>query len=632
MRHGLPEARSLLSNSRAELVGPALLLSYFIGSVACATEPFLYDELVVSSLPAEEALPVVVDSFRPTNLSQVVQSLPGMALAVNSRGETFVSLRARSDRETTLVIDGLPVRDPWDARIDLSGLPAGMVGDIDVQAWGNTRWGSGSAIRITTPEPEGLAGSMEFGDLGFARLSLSAAGETSFVALESSRRDGLPLAPGADLESQQNDEIRNNSQREQVGLYHRSKAALSGLTIQTGLLVTSARYGVAPEGHVPSSEARLWQVPNDQRHLATASLGRQSTNGQLLLRGWGQRTRRRIETFADPGFNVELARQRNAGSSVGGSFEVDEGGLGLGASYERQRQEQSEGDEPEATFARDRHSAWLGFTSGGKGALNWSTSGRWDGYVTQRAGGRPATRDRGLVSGDFALAYASSSPLRWRTAFAKLGRLPSQRELYGGALGRFAVNDDLRPEEGYAFTVAVATEQTGWALKVEPFAERWESVIDQRTVTTDAGLQRQRFNAEGYRSVGVDVVGRWQFGSDWSVQALATLMDVKRREDSAPLIERPERTGKVTLRFAPERGLGFDVVARHRGAVRSFDAAGRVITLAGGQIFGSEINYRTSHGVAFARWDNVADQRFLPQAGLPEPGRLVRFGWAWGAN
>ncbi|NRA30901.1 MAG: TonB-dependent receptor [Parvularculaceae bacterium] len=587
---------------------------------------------MVSSPPAQQAVPVVVDSFRPLDLAQVVQALPGASVAVNSRGESFLNLRARGEREATLVVNGIALRDPWDSRIDLSHLPAGLGREVTVRPLGNAQYASSAIVVLTSPTEDGDRATISAGSLGFARLAATSSSEHAFIALEGQRRDGLPLADNARLESQFNGRIRNNTQRDQFGFYHHAHAQLDDLSFQTSFLLTSARYGVAPEGHVPSEEGRLWQVPADQRQLATVSLAKSSGQRTIALKGWAQQTRRRIDSFADAAFNIPDGRQRNDGSSLGTSLEVGRRGWSLGSSYERQRHEQAEDDAAHQTFARDHYALWSSYATGDGGPVALAASGRVEGYSTQEAGGRDMTRDRRLLSGHVTVSSPETSTLRWQMSLAKVGRLASQRELYGGALGRFVANDDLRPEEGYVGTVSLGAERESWALKAEPFVELWDSVIDQRAILTEAGVRRQRFNAEGYRAAGLDLLARWQFSADWSLQALGTWLDLQREDKSEPLTERPESTGAVTLRYAPQRGVGFDLVARHRGAVRSFDADGSLATLSGGQLLGLEVNYRTSRGLAFARWDNVADEALFPQAGLPEPGRTLRVGWGWGAT
>src|SRR5690606_12332910 len=60
-------------------------------------------------------------------LTDILESMPSVGIRTNSRGETVLRLRGSEERQTGIFLDGAPLSVPWDGRVDLSALPAGIV-------------------------------------------------------------------------------------------------------------------------------------------------------------------------------------------------------------------------------------------------------------------------------------------------------------------------------------------------------------------------------------------------------------------------------------------------------------------------------------------------------------------------
>ncbi|MCB1843353.1 MAG: TonB-dependent receptor plug domain-containing protein, partial [Halioglobus sp.] len=70
----------------------------------------------------------------PFDLKDILEALPSVGIRTNSRGEAVLRLRGSEERQTSIFLDGAPMTVPWDGRVDLSALPAGIINKVRVTA------------------------------------------------------------------------------------------------------------------------------------------------------------------------------------------------------------------------------------------------------------------------------------------------------------------------------------------------------------------------------------------------------------------------------------------------------------------------------------------------------------------
>jgi iron complex outermembrane receptor protein len=336
------------------------------------------------------------------------------------------------------------------------------------------------------------------GTVGTGRTSLSASHLT---------RDGLPLPRGADLPfSQKSVRERTNSDLRRTstaGIF-----ALEGRGWETSgiALLSTSRYGVPPEGHLDPERARVrfWRVPQDDR--LTAGLRARRAGEGLTYEGsaWHQAQRRSIDAFGSSAYLLDQQTERLRSASSGLRLSV--GGLagplylrGGGEVREEETRVRVMGEEH---FTRRTDALWLrtwwkeGFWSGG-------ASFRAERFQTLRSGQRDRAPDQHLLTGRGTISYQPGEHWRLEFSGARLGRFPSQRELYGEALGRFEVNPDLKPERRDLVQATVARSGETFQLSLTPFAEWSELTIGQRALADQPGT-RVRINEGGFRTVGAE--------------------------------------------------------------------------------------------------------------------------------
>jgi hypothetical protein len=121
------------SAARAQV--PPLPPDSALGAVVRVGEISVQAVRPVTTAGGASALEVLLDSLRlpaaPT-LEQVLRELPLVQVRTNSRGEAQFSLRGSGSdaRQVAVLVDGVPLNLTWDARADLSVLPATAAGTL----------------------------------------------------------------------------------------------------------------------------------------------------------------------------------------------------------------------------------------------------------------------------------------------------------------------------------------------------------------------------------------------------------------------------------------------------------------------------------------------------------------------
>lgn len=632
--------RSRLNNRIGCLLACALALAF--GGKATAQGG---DELVVEGARPSPPAPFEVDtraldSFRPRDLASVAALLPGATISTNSRGQSLVTVRGRSEREPSLSIDGTDIVNPWDGAVDLARLPAGVVVSVAADAAGSPLRGLGSSVAIATaPRPEGGEILLEAGDFGAYRQAASLAGKGRLVSFERQGSDGFPRPDDAALPfSQGARRTRTNSERSQASLFARQDLSLGTASLQAMFLVSRAEYGVPPEGHLDpdKSRVRYWQVPEDDLLLAGLQARRKlGAKTSLTGRASYQAVRTTTQAFTDQTYGQVDAVERGAGHAAHGSAQLarrwERGVVRLSAGGTSLSYDEETAAATRASFVRRSGFAAVDALFD---VARWdlAAGARIEAFDTLESGGRPEGSDISSWSGRSEVGYRVDD--RWRLSAygGRLARMPTQRELYGEALGRFLVNPGLVAETARTGGSRVTFAGQWVAFAADGFWERRRDTIEQRVVVTPDGTRRQRVNGEGTRAFGLEARLESNLDSPLMFLFQTTYLDIESR-DGGPVPERPELAGLATIGWAPEAGLRAMLSLDHRGEAFSLAEDGGFVALEPATALHIEAGnrFRLAQGTAeiYLRVDNALDANIVPQLGLPASGRSLRGGIRW---
>ncbi len=607
------------------------------------------------------------------SVDDVARLIPAAHVQTNSRGETLVYLRSAGERQVTLYFDGALLNVPWDNRVDLSLVPASVIGGMTVvKGAPSVAYGPnvlGGAINLTARELDGPGRYTEvYGRWGrpqHGQAYVTHLGRTSRWSYSASagyvEQRGQPLPAGADLPYSQPDaELRTNTDRRLLNLYAQLAYEREAVQVGVSALHLDGVRGVAPEGHLDPDvdRVRYWRYPDWRTSLLILN-GRAALPGGLWLRGavWGSRFAQQIDQYASVAYERVQDTQQDDDVTAGLRLLLDRaagpGAVRLafhGLTSRHDQRDLAFGPDgrlagPPEAFPTQRYRQHL-FSLGAEYRLRpspaWQvTAGAsLDGIATPLTGDKPG-RDPQTALGVAATASYDIAPAWALTASAgRKVRFPTMRELFGEALNRFLVNPNLRPESAWIGEVGLRRQgaATGEATF---FARRTFDTIDQRNVTVvneqgEEERRRQRINLDGSRVLGVEVAGQVTLSPRWVVRGHLTGMHARGMIDGEtdPLIEKPAWLGLLALDYRGRGGLSGLVQATGTGQAYGRAEDNRLVTLPSSLVLDARVGYRVRLGQPavvigelFARVDNLTDATVLPQLGLPGPGRAVSLGF-----
>ncbi len=626
----------------------------------------------VTTVGGASAVEITLDSMAlpvaPTT-EELLRALPMVHVRTNSRGEAEVTVRGSESRQVAVLLDGVPLTLGWDARTDVSVLPAGAVSEVTVIR--------GLSSILHGPNVLGGVVEMHIGrsPTSLARRSLSftmggddqggygvtAIGEHPFETsgghgafrVGAGFRDspGVPLPGGVSEPIATGNDLRlNTDSRNLNGFFSARYTSNRGAWASLSTAAFDAERGIA--GELGTDDPRLWRYPQVSRTVVAASGG-----SGFHDTPWGRG-------------DVEMSVGVDAGTTVIDSYttrsydEIDGSEEGIDRTVTLRLLGDhtlgSRGDfRTSFTLADIRHEAiedgvstdyaqrlvslagetlWrlLEAPLGPLDGLRLSVGGAWDRGSTPETGGRESlgTIDdwggriglSGLFDNGGTLVHASLS---------RRGRFPSLRESYSEALKRFVPNPDLAPERLLAFETGITTRIGQGELQVVGFRHELDGAI--RRITLEGG-KRMRINSDELRSTGIELFasqtwGRVGAGGEFTLQSV-DLIDSGASASTYPE-NTPERAGSAYLRFPLVAGIDATAAVEYTGAQFCQDpGSGADVELDGGSWLNASLSriFRATTGRASGRQiearvsaTNLGDTALYDQCGLPRPGRSLQF-------
>lgn len=628
----------------------------------------------IATVGGASAVEVRVDSMAlpaaPT-VEQVLRDLPLLHVRTNSRGESEVSARGSESRQVAVLVDGVPITLAWDARADLSVIPATALQDVvfvrglSSMLHGPNVLGGIVEARVaqrfeasTTRELHVTMGADNLGTHGTTvktTLPFSIGRGQSQVRFGVGYRDtpGQPLADGVVEPLPDDDGLRVNTDAANVNGFvaFRHQARGGAWASFSGSSFKEER-GIAAELGVAG--ARFWRYPHVSRTLAVLSAGsgdRASPlggrgdveasvgfdRGRTDIDGYTSRAYDQIDSFED-------GRGRTLTLRILGDQSLTRRGELRGAftlSRIRHREIIPDGEfvYRQRLWSVGVENIWR-LVERGRAVrfLTVSVGGAHDVGETPEAGGRePLDRlsewggragvTMGLGSGN-AVVHASVS---------RRGRFPSLRELYSGSLDRFAPIPDLEPERLVSMEAGGTTRVGDGEVQLVLFHNRLDDAV-VRVALEDGTFMR--VNRNELRSTGLELVASQAFGPV-ALSGHLMIQDVELRDTEANETHKPENLpealGGSSARFPLFLGLVGGADVEYTGSQFCIDpGSGEDAELARGAIVGGFVSrgwpVRASWGAgSFTRLearvaiDNAADTALFDQCGLPRPGRRARF-------
>lgn len=663
--------RSVGAPGPAEVSSGDSLRVYHVGEVlVSAPAPGILAAPGVTTVPES-----AIERQDAGSLEGVAQLVPAARVGTNSRGETLISVRNAGERQLAVFHDGIPLNAPWDERIDVSLIPAEVVGGIRV-----TR-GIGSVL----DGPNAVGGTIQMlsRDLGAdgqrTRVVAQGGESRAFRAAATHLRrfgawgvlagvgrrseDGFLLPAGqAPSFNQTDSRVRLNSDLRETSLFLRVARDLPrDGSVGVVLMGNDAVKGVPPETHLADG-ARYWRYGEWRRGVA-ALQGEFYPDTERRWRLQGSLSLDLLDTgidqYADSTYagreGLEEGEDRTVGVRLLAARRMwGEDGV-LAASLVHRSTAHDEivtdlrlGDPEDSAevalllvpvlqeYAQTISAAAMEWS----GAVAWRWRMRvgagYDVATTPESGDKP---DRGTMTAPAASVRFTrilSDRAQLHFSAARRSRFPALREMYSGALGRFKPNPDLEAETQTTLEVGGGVRHERLELAATLVGSLLEDGIVRISVEENGARRFQRVNQQKSRTLGLELAGAWVAPTGQRIDAHYAILPARVEEDGeyrAHAERAAEYTGYAGL-SGPVPGLrALSLLAEvaFTGPQWSLDAEGRMARLASYQVVNlrGEYAWSRSNGLdvaPFVRVNNILDVEAVSQIGLPARGREVRAG------
>jgi iron complex outermembrane recepter protein len=588
---------------------------------------------------------------QPRSAAEALKGLPGVSTRTNSRGETVARVRGSEERQTQVFLDGAPLAVPWDGRVDLGVIPAGLVGNVRATKgavpieYGANAVAGAVDLETRSGGPANLRAIAEGGTYGFGQASLvatlPAGGLDLTFAAAGLTRDAEPVASLAALPfSQSRSGRRLNTDLDSATLFAAARYATGPLSIRGYVLHVDAERGIAPESdRDPAVEApRYWRYPAiDQTQASlTTDLDLGAASARLVL--WRQWFEQRIEQYTDASYRTLRATQDDEDDTHGGrlvlSAKLDPVTLRLVGTAQTSRHAQVDTGGPRLVFRQNLYT----FGAEADAPLfggNLTAGIAYDRSTNPRTGDKPAQPAKDALAFSAAYRLPMGEGLTLAVSGGRRSRFPSARELFGEALGRFLPNPALAPERAWLADVELVYARPGLSVTLNPFYIRAEDTIAQRAVRVDSRNLRQRFNLSGSESYGLDGALTVRIAEPLQLELFGSVLRARADRGAAPfrrLVQRPSYELLAALTWTPIETVSLRGEVRRVGEAVDLSPAGAKARLPAG----NEVNLRGRVDLLTLKSgarvsltgsvDNLTDDVITPQLGLPLPGRSFRIG------
>ena len=625
----------------------------------------------VTTVGGASAIEVTVDSLglpaAPT-VDEVLRQIPSIHVRTNSRGESEISVRGSESRQVALLVDGVPLTLGWDARTDVSVLPATAPHEITlVRGLSSILHGPnvlGGVVEMSVARgtyfPSRSSMQLAGGYDGVGGYAGSAAGGVPFetssgrwlVRAGVGFRDspGAPLADGVTEPVTTADDLRLNTDSQiRDGFFALRYARDGGSWFTLSTSTFKAERGIAAE--LGADSPRLWRYPDVSRTIVAASSG---TGDRTTSFGRGDLE---LSLGFDAGHSEILSYDDRTYATTNGSEIGDDrtltlrllgdhtlGGRGdlRGAFTVADVSHDSDVDGTVSEYQQrllslGGETVWrlLEKPGGSLEALRLSFGGVYDQGTTPKTGGLPGLgtlSDWGARLGLTALV--NDGQTLFHAGMSRRGRFPALRETYSESLDRFEPNPNLQPEHLVAVEGGVTTKLGRGEIQFVSFRHNLTDAIRRITLPNK---KRQRVNSDQLRSTGIEVlltqmVGPVSLGGDFTLQSV-DLIDPGTSVSTRPE-NLPERSGSAHVRLPLGGGFTAGAEARYTGAQFCQDPnSGADVELDGGTWVNGDLartwTVPASSGMLSRMEtrlsvDNLSNTTLYDQCGLPRPGRLLR--------
>lgn len=592
------------------------------------------------------------------SVSSLASRIPAAISKTNSRGETLLFMRGAAERQICMFLDGVPMNVPWDNRMDMSFVPADIIGNIAIhKGAGSVLYGPntiGGAVNISTIErkSDGMGADLRLNsnDANSQYISLThdnRMGDFNYIVNVSYlKSDGFLLSNKTEglINQNPNSKLRTNTDQERLSAYLRAEFELSEAT-SLGLSFNhiNSEKGVTPEGHVLAEDARFWRYPLWRRSIAALNAEHvfsEKSHRVLKAAVWFDKFDQKIDYYDDISY-----------SNSSQSEDLDESNYGARVSF----QTQAFGDDmltfaftgfiSDNTFQSDKEGLFdyvqKTYSGGAEyrktfGSLMITAGASLDGNMSEKQESEAVNvleeDDLSAVSSSLGFKYFLDEDYNLFAAIMNKTRFPTLREKYSTGGGKFIVNKELGPETGLLNEIGVNAKIDNFEATFVVFANFYDDLIAKATVyNSEGGKKKQRENVDKSRTLGLETVLSYSPMDNLDLALHFTYMNAKKEQDGrydGNLEYIPEIISAFNAVYAFPFGLEAMAELEYTGKqTAQNDFIGDWDEIDPTMITNLRFAYKIPYSdimisEVYIRANNIFDTYKLSQFGIPDPGRM----------
>ncbi|MFT5233710.1 MAG: iron complex outermembrane receptor protein [Candidatus Krumholzibacteriia bacterium] len=595
----------------------------------------------------------------PGSLADVAGLIPSARVSTNSRGDTHLMIRGAPERHVQTFLDGIPLNLAWDERVDLRTVPITGTGHIEGTRGLTTLLdGPGvlaGSVNIVAPTYDAQARrnrvGVVAGDFVHGRTNLqhnNRFGSWDFLGAAGWQgRDAMTL-PKNTIE-RNNTSHRLNSDLSQYSALVRGSRPVADV----GRLSVLGTYWSAEKG-VPAelnkgADARFWRYPVRERALIGASLALPLNESG----SWDLSTAMSADFFKqeiDPRGPDDWDTPQIAGQE----YEKNWDRTGFGKARATHWLGETTQVSLQATGRYTHHREILTVGGPTDAYSQWLASlvaeaefhplDQWqlrlgagvDHTSTPESGPQPANDAASHPAWNARVTRPLAGNAEVHVAASQRSRVPSLRELYSGALGRFVPNPELKAERQSLYEIGYSRVTSRVRLEAAAFLLYLDDGIEKVSLNNPEN-QFQRINQTSIRVPGLELSGSWRATNHFDLSLQHTILSARVQEAgeyNTPAEDRPDYLSRGGLTWRGPYHISSLIEAVVTGARWSSDSTvpSGLTRLPAGVIWNLRVAWdimRSGHDIEIhARLDNVFDQRVDDQVGLPNAGQTISGGVA----
>jgi outer membrane cobalamin receptor len=556
--------------------------------------------------------------------------MPAVVVTYGQKNEGILNLRGIDARRIVLLLDGIPVYEPYFGTFDLKTLPASNIASLQVtKGPSSVLYGPntlGGIVNVITTRPSdaprlnlnasygqdktwsaGIDGSWRF--KRFAIAGTAAYQDSEGFSVPDQTEEGVVIRPGG---------VRTNSDFWRLNLgaklyYYPSD---SSEILVAGDLYKSV-YGMPPA--LFTQRSRYWRFPVwDRSSLSVGGFFGLGKRSLLRFRAFTVNYYNALEQFKDSAMTVRQYRSTYDNTSAGafalGEFELASG-LNLKTSLNVQRDNARQQDDVNAPWLEYHHSTLSAAAETHFRFLDdWTLTAGLSLDTLVKFTGPSTTRLNPLLG----LAYSPSESAEIHASWGEKIRFPNMRAMYSLGSG----NPDLLSENGQAWELGGS--YTGFVrLSASMFAYTFRNMID--TVTLMDGTRR-------YVNIGRAHINGFEIQAEKNYAGVSaslnyTHLDHQNDTDQRPLDVVPNNSLNINLSLSPLPRLRFNLFGLYSSRMTWYDSSSRKVlnvpeffqmdAVAAYDLAGFEIFFKAA---------NIFNAFYYTEPGFPWRGRYFEGG------